>query len=915
MKTIQPLFFSLLFTLFLFNTQLYAQHPRVFFDKSEISALKQKGETEPYKTMLNLMRSTYTTYSISTTSGEQSTAAAFAGFLYLITDSSHYAQSAKNLVTMRINDNTVALTGWARTDVKGLTSYWQGVYVAFAYDFCYHSPLWDQAFKQLVSQKLLTMANMITTNGGTQQNTNTASNWQGIRASSAIICYLAADETFTALNFQNMLSKYDLYLTSNLGNTWTSAGWNIEGMGYNYYPFGNFIGPCAIALKRYNPRLDYRTYQSMRNTYWSIYSVLTNGMNISDFGCFHPDWGDDNPNVSGEGVYGQSYYFLTDSLKPYAKFLYDKIFSVNTVVQYENYRFGAFYNYLFYPKDMIAKQPQNVGYQQELNLDFTGNGYFTYRNQILNKDDMIGQYYVKLRGNKGHSAPDAMGFRIVGLGSAFAIGGGRYGVSVAASNGGLNDVYICNMNNLYPFDPDMKITTTSNSGTIVGTPLVKKDGSGHIISKILVNNTGVANNKRWFVTDYDSISTGANAVYLVGDEADLKSGYTTNYWQMVTYEENEISVTGTNTFLIKTPNGSEMKGTILYPSSNLRWKVGVRKRGSDFNKHSNNKFIHCQSDDGDFLVALTVVRAGKTHPNIIVSGSGYLNNKVSVGTKSYTLQNYDVLYNDLSINKAPVVIYNSDKFFGKAPLTVRFFANKSYDPENAVLSFNYSFGDGSTSSLASVTKVFTNTGSYEVKLVVSDNNGAKTEVRQLIVVEDITSLYLALPQDSGKYYNDQNCAMLANISQYDQTVTKVEFYKDNNLLGSDNSYPFQYTWNSLSAGNYNITAKAFDNSTMIAISQNVYISVLSPVEVQQVYKSLESEPTKIYPNPTQGTINISSIGESNLVEVYNTAGQIIWRGMKNQKNLNIDLSWCKKGLYFVRLTNANNVLTHKIRIE
>jgi hypothetical protein len=53
----------------------------------------------------------------------------------------------------------------------------------------------------------------------------------------------------------------------------------------------------------------------------------------------------------------------------------------------------------------------------------------------------------------------------------------------------------------------------------------------------------------------------------------------------------------------------------------------------------------------------------------------------------------------------------------------------------------------------------------------------------------------------------------------------VEFFHGNTLLGTDTTAPFSFTWSGVSAGVYQITAKATDNDGCYAISEPIVIRV------------------------------------------------------------------------------------------
>jgi len=65
---------------------------------------------------------------------------------------------------------------------------------------------------------------------------------------------------------------------------------------------------------------------------------------------------------------------------------------------------------------------------------------------------------------------------------------------------------------------------------------------------------------------------------------------------------------------------------------------------------------------------------------------------------------------------------------------VQFDASASIDPDGAIVSYNWSFGDGSTESGSAVWHRFTSAGTYAVTLTVIDNDGASDTATQSIQV-------------------------------------------------------------------------------------------------------------------------------------------------------------------------------------
>lgn len=74
-------------------------------------------------------------------------------------------------------------------------------------------------------------------------------------------------------------------------------------------------------------------------------------------------------------------------------------------------------------------------------------------------------------------------------------------------------------------------------------------------------------------------------------------------------------------------------------------------------------------------------------------------------------------------NQNPVAVIYVNVSSGKAPLAVRFNGTLSYDPDGAITSHSWLFGDGSQSSSALIVHNYTNIGIYIVNLTVTDSQG------------------------------------------------------------------------------------------------------------------------------------------------------------------------------------------------
>jgi len=671
-------------------------------------------------------------------------------FLYVLTGNDTYAQEARNCASLLVNSGE-----WGSTSVKGLTNYAAGTRVAWMFDWCYSAPSWDAAFRTLVSTKLRVQGDMIATNGGSEQNTGAASNWQGNRGAAALHCYLATDDYFSQTNFEAAYSRTTNYLRSNLGtNVTDNHGWNIESIGYTIYPMGSFVGPAGIALFRYDPARDLRAVCA--GSPWQLYTVYASIVRYTGFTQpLHPDFSDDNPGARGEGNYALAFWWCPPALHGALKYWYDRTTGALGYGDYETRNAASFWPILLHPGDGLADEdPMQVPEWREGFGDTGGVGMFTWRDAYAGPDDIIAQMYLKLRGNSGHAGPDGLGFRIFGLDTPFAVGGGRYGLKT-----GNEDVYNRNQNSLYPVDPDtFDLNTSGNASLVVGAPFFREDGSGHVIGALpasKLSNLGVADWKRRFIADYGTTS-GANATFVVSDSS--TDGL---FWQLCTLETNTLTTSG-NTFTITGPGGNSLKGTVVQPA-NATFTTGVRIRGTEFDGYDNNKFVHFQSADGDFLVVMTLCKNGTAHPAVSANGtwSGTTPaGQVQVGNFTVEINGDSISYPD-PLNAPPTASFTVSPTSGTTNLTVTANASASSDTDGSIATYAWDFNNDGGTDATGPTAVWTYTGNassgtWPVRLTVIDDDGAtatQTFNGVAVNVSPVARFTVVSPSGGGGFTN------------------------------------------------------------------------------------------------------------------------------------------------------------------
>lgn len=84
------------------------------------------------------------------------------------------------------------------------------------------------------------------------------------------------------------------------------------------------------------------------------------------------------------------------------------------------------------------------------------------------------------------------------------------------------------------------------------------------------------------------------------------------------------------------------------------------------------------------------------------------------------------------------------------------------------------------------------------------------------------------PANAASFLEPANITITANAADENGTVTKVDFYNGETMLGTDETAPYSVVWNNIPAGAYTIKAKATDNSGLVTTAAPVNITVNIP---------------------------------------------------------------------------------------
>ena len=128
-----------------------------------------------------------------------------------------------------------------------------------------------------------------------------------------------------------------------------------------------------------------------------------------------------------------------------------------------------------------------------------------------------------------------------------------------------------------------------------------------------------------------------------------------------------------------------------------------------------------------------------------------------------------------------------------------------------------------------------------------DNSGQTTSATMSVTVNpagnQTPTVAITSPANGASYTAPASMNIQASASDPDGTIARVEFYRGSTLIATDTTSPFTASWTSAPAGNYALTARAYDNRGASVTSGAVNISIGS---------AANQPPTVSITSPTAG---------------------------------------------------------------
>jgi regulation of enolase protein 1 (concanavalin A-like superfamily) len=192
-----------------------------------------------------------------------------------------------------------------------------------------------------------------------------------------------------------------------------------------------------------------------------------------------------------------------------------------------------------------------------------------------------------------------------------------------------------------------------------------------------------------------------------------------------------------------------------------------------------------------------------------------------------------------SPNGAPAVTLTSpaNGWTSTAPATINFAASAS-DPENQLSRVEFYSGTTlrGTDTTAPYTFSWSNVAAGTYTLTAKAFDGAGMQATSAAVTVTVSAngaptVTLTSPANGATFAAPAIINLAANASDPENQLARVEFYSGTTLLGTDTIAPYTFSWGSVAAGTYTLTAKAFDAAGGQATSAAVSVvvgSVITP---------------------------------------------------------------------------------------
>lgn len=169
-------------------------------------------------------------------------------------------------------------------------------------------------------------------------------------------------------------------------------------------------------------------------------------------------------------------------------------------------------------------------------------------------------------------------------------------------------------------------------------------------------------------------------------------------------------------------------------------------------------------------------------------------------------------------------------------------------------------------------------GSYTITARATDDLGAYTVSAPVNIQvnrpNQAPMVVITTPAEAEEFTATASVLINVNASDTDGSISKVDFFEGANLIGSDNSAPFSYTWNTVPEGSYSLTTIATDDKGATAVSPSVNI-VVNPAPVITLFSVGISGGSDDAEESAKGTVSTTGDDIELVYDSKTTGSQIV----------------------------------------
>lgn len=186
----------------------------------------------------------------------------------------------------------------------------------------------------------------------------------------------------------------------------------------------------------------------------------------------------------------------------------------------------------------------------------------------------------------------------------------------------------------------------------------------------------------------------------------------------------------------------------------------------------------------------------------------------------------------LTVNKPPEASFRYSPLSPRVTENIQF-TDESYDLDGQIVDWDWSFGDGSSSSLSNPAHTYSQSGSYTVRLTIMDNNEASNSYTKTISVTKLLTSTSIRTSDTQMYIGESITFSGSIDPSVSGAYLKISITQPDSITiersvtsRSDGSYEYSYT--PTITGTYSVKASwDGDHEHQLSISNPVMFSVLS----------------------------------------------------------------------------------------